>query len=497
MDTLRKEKIIMFIQKVRAMIIENKKTVTITGLVAAFCVLGACYGGKAHQEYNLDSLKTQENIMPIVVIGSGPAGLSAAIYGARANRATLVIEGSEPGGLLTRTTAVENWPGEVSIQGPDIVRKMREHAEHLGVNFLADSVESVDFSTWPFQITTGDGVVLKALTVIIATGANPRKLEIPGEELSGVSSCAVCDAPFFKGQDVAVVGGGDSAAEEAIQLATFVKSVTILVRGPQMRAAASMQERLKSYENVRVMYNVQPIEVLGDGQKVTGVLLSNTKTKEQSSLNVGGVFLAIGHIPNTALFEGKIALEEGGYVKLKGRSQATSVEGVFAAGDVEDHVYRQARVAEGSGVKAALDAETFLQNIGFTTAVGKKLAPRIFKSGLKPSPSTGAVRALESLNDFNALVASNNGLVILDFYADYCPSCLHMLPAYEAVASEYAGMVEFAKVDAEKAIDLVAKFYVTKVPCLLVFSEGKLIGRYNQVMDKKELRDFVDGFMQD
>lgn len=479
------------------MIIQNKKTVTMTGLVAAFCVLGACYGGKAHQNYNLDTLKSQENIVPIAIIGSGPAGLSAAIYGARANRATLVIEGAEPGGLLTRTTAVENWPGEVSIQGPDIVRKMREHAEHLGVNFLADTVESVDFSTWPFAITTGDGITIHALTVIIATGANPRKLGITGEELSGVSSCAVCDAPFFKGRDVAVVGGGDSAAEEAIQLATFVKSVTVLVRGEQMRAAASMQDRLKAYENIRVMYNAQPIEILGDGQKVTGVQLLNSKTKEQSTLTVGGVFLAVGHVPNTALFEGQIALEAGGYVSLKGRSQETSVAGVFAAGDVEDHVYRQARVAEGSGVKAALDAETFLQNIGFTTGIGKKLAPNMFRSGVKKNVGgTGAVRVLESLEDFNTMIASNEGLLILDFYADYCPSCLHMLPAFESLASEYSGTVEFAKVDAEKAVDLVTKFYVTKVPCMLVFSQGKLVGRYNQAMDKKELRAFVDGFLQ-
>jgi len=490
----------MIKQKVLTMIIEHKKLLSITGLVAAVCVLGACYGTKAHREYNLDILKEKENIVPIAIIGSGPAGLSAGVYGARANRSTLVIEGNQPGGLLTKTSTVENWPGEISIQGTQIVKNMREHAAHLGVSFLADSVEEVDFTQWPFVITTGDGVTLHALTVIIATGANPRKLNIPGEELSGVSSCAVCDAPFFKNEDVAVVGGGDSAVEEAIQLATFAKSVTILVRGPQMRAAASMQDRLKDYSSVRIMYNARPVEVIGDGEKVTGVRLVDAEGNPKDLLPVTGVFLAVGHIPNSQLFEGKLELEEGGYIMIKGRpadtgrEQETSVEGVFAAGDVEDHVYRQARVAEGSGVKAALDAESFLQEIGFNVSMGKKLKSNLFKVGTKQS-GTG-VRKVESLADFNTVLEGAEGLVVLDFYADYCPSCLHMLPAYEAVATEFAGEVTFLKVDSEQAIDLVAKYYVTRVPCLLVFSKGKLVGRYNQAMDKKELREFVDGFIQ-
>lgn len=475
------------------MIIEHKKLLSVSGIVVALCLLGACYGTKAHRQYNLDVLEKVENIRPIVIIGSGPAGLSAGIYGARANRETLIIEGNEPGGLLTKTTTVENWPGEVSIQGPDIVKKMREHAEHLGVSFLADSVESVDLSQWPFVITTGDGLELHALTLIIATGANPRKLNIPGEDLSGVSSCAVCDAPFYTKEDeVAVVGGGDSAIEEACWLARYAKSVTILVRGPKMRAAASMQDRLKDYPSIKVLYNVQPQEVLGDGEKVTGVRLMDAAGNEQE-LAISGLFLAIGHIPNSQLFKGQIDLDGNGYIMLRGRSQETSVEGVFAAGDVEDHVYRQARVAEGSGVKAGLDAESFLQKIGFTSQVSEKLASHIFRSGAK---SAGAIHILESIEDYNTLMEQSDCLVILDFYADYCPSCLHMLPAFESLASEYEGTVTFAKVDAEKAVDLVAKFYVTKVPCMLVFSKGKLVGRYNQVMDKKELREFIDQFLQ-
>jgi thioredoxin reductase (NADPH) len=484
----------MIKEKVLPMVIQHKKLLTLTGIVAAACILGACYGTKSHRAYNLDALNEKQNIVPIVIIGSGPAGLSAGIYGARANRQTLIIEGNEPGGLLTKTTTVENWPGEVSIQGPEIVKKMRDHAVHLGVSFLADSVENVDLTQWPFVITTGDGVEIHALTLIIATGANPRKLNIPGEDLSGVSSCAVCDAPFFKNEEVAVVGGGDSAVEEAIQLATFAKSVTIFVRGSQMRAAASMQDRLKDYANISVLYNVQPKEVLGDGEKVTGVLLVDSKDKSEREFPVNGVFLAVGHIPSSALFKGKIDLDANGYIMLQGRSQETSVEGVFAAGDVEDHIYRQARVAEGSGVKAALDAEGFLQKIGFTTSIGKELIDNTFKVGIKRGGISAVV--LESLDEFNALIEQSEGLVVLDFYADYCPSCLHMLPAFESLASEYEGTVTFAKVDAEKATDLVTKFYVTKVPCLLVFSEGKLVGRYNQMMDKKELREFVDQFLK-
>ncbi len=482
--------------KVIAMIIKHKNILGISGLVVAMCVLGACFGTKAAREYDVEGLNKIENIRPIVVIGSGPAGLSAAIYGARANRSTLVIEGNEPGGLLTKTTTVENWPGEVSIQGPDIVKKMREHAEHLGVDFLTDTVQDVDFTQWPFVITTGDGETIHALTVIIATGANPRKLNIPGEELSGVSACAVCDAPFFKNEEVAVIGGGDSAVEEAIQLASFAKSVTILVRGKEMRAAASMQDRLKEYPKISIRYNTKPLEVVGDGDKVTGLLVHNVDKNANETLPFSGIFLAIGHIPNSQLFEGKIDLDEGGYIKLHGRSQETSVEGVFAAGDVEDHVYRQARVAEGSGVKAALDAENFLQKIGFSTARGAQLKSNLFRVDRAHKSPHAILHVLESAKDFDELVAKAQGIVILDFYADYCPSCLHMLPAYEAVAGEYVGQVEFAKVNAEKAIDLVAKFYVERVPCLLVFSNGKLIGRYNQAMDKNELREFVNQFLK-
>ena len=293
-----------------------------------------------------------------------------------------MIDGPVPGGLLTKTTEVQNWPGNISIQGPEIVNNMKMHAKHLGAHFLSDAVEKVDFSQWPFLITTVDGQQIYALSVVIATGGSPRKLKIKGEEEyegKGITSCAVCDAPFYKGEKVVVVGGGDSAIEEATHLSAFAKEITILVRKDAMRAAASMQARLKGYPNINILYNVEPKEIIGDGTKVTGISLYNSATKTTELFPATGVFLAIGHDPNTQVFKGQLPLDDDGYIAVKGRSQATVIPGVFAAGDVEDKVYRQARVAEGSGVRAALDAERFLREIGFDAAAQQAIDAQIYR----------------------------------------------------------------------------------------------------------------------
>ena len=298
----------------------------------------------------------------------GPAGLSAAVYGGRAGFNVLVFEGSMPGGLLTQTTMVENWPGNIEIMGPEVIKNLKAQATKWGAKFSLDLVEKVDFTQWPFKLETADGHVIYALSVILATGATPRYLGIPGEKEfwgRGVTTCAVCDAPFYKGEDVVVVGGGDSAAEEAMQLAPYAKNITVLVRADKMRASVAMQNRLKEFSHIKVRYNVQIKEVLGNDVQVTGITLLNNKDNTTEHMPISGVFLAVGHIPNTVFLKDAIKLEPSGHIHLPDRTQQTTVKGVFAAGDVADDRYRQAGVSAGHGISAALDATFFLNEIGF------------------------------------------------------------------------------------------------------------------------------------
>jgi len=325
-------------------------------------------------DYNLENVLKVENIIPVAVIGSGPAGLTAGIYATRLGFKTLIFEGSTPGGQLTGTTYVENWPGSKKILGPQLMQNMREHVYDLNVSFLQDSIVKVNFDVWPFEIWTHDNKKFNALSIIIATGSKPKTLQIPGEQEywgKGVTTCAICDAPFYKGKEVVVVGGGDSAIEKALQLAPHVKLVTMLVRKDSFRASKAMQDRLKQINNIKVFYNQEVKNIYGDSEHVNAIELFDNKTKQLSKMSIDGFFLAIGHEPNTDLFKGKISLDELGYIKLDGRSQKTSVSGVFSAGDVDDHIYMQAVSSAGEGSKAAIDASNFLQSIGFTADVAK------------------------------------------------------------------------------------------------------------------------------
>lgn len=320
--------------------------------------------------------------IPIAIVGSGPAGASAAIYGARALVTTVCFEGSRPGGLLTQTSDVENWPAVGKLSGYDIMEKLKGQAEGFGAIFADELIANVDFSQWPYALTTEGGKTYHAFSVVIATGANPIMLEIPGESDyfgKGVGTCALCDAAFFKDKEVIIVGGGDSAIEESIQLSAYASKVTIMVRKEKMRAAQAMQCLLRGYPNISVRYNTEVIKVNGDGKKVTSVSLLDAQTKETSEFKTDGMFLAIGHKPSTALFKGKIAMDEAGYITLNDRTQQTSVHGVFTGGDCHDHRYRQAATASGYGVAAGIDSVNFLKEIGFTADIQASIIDHIYK----------------------------------------------------------------------------------------------------------------------
>ncbi len=306
------------------------------------------------------------DVNKVVIIGAGPAGYTAGIYTARAELDPIIFAGPEPGGQLTMTTEVENFPGfSNGIQGPELMEEMRKQAERFGAKIKYETVNKVDFSQRPFRIWADSGEY-QAHAVIIASGASAKLLGLESEKKligRGVSTCATCDGYFFRGQEIAIVGGGDSAMEEAIFLTKFATKVTVIHRRDQLRASKIMQERAFKNEKIEFKWNsvVKDIKDVEAG-KVTAVVLENVKTGEISELPVSGLFIAIGHKPNTEIFRGQVEMDEAGYIITKERTQ-TSVEGVFAAGDVADHVYRQAITAAGMGCQAALDAERYLSSL--------------------------------------------------------------------------------------------------------------------------------------
>ncbi len=299
----------------------------------------------------------------VLIIGSGPAGYTSAIYTARANLAPVLYEGIEPGGQLTTTTTVENFPGYPDgIDGPQMMADMRRQAERFGADLRTGTITQVDLSSRPFHVVIDGEKELCAESIIIATGASAKYLGLPSETKfrgQGVSACATCDGFFYRKRDVAVVGGGDTACEEATYLASLCKHVYMIVRKPYLRASKAMQERVFNTPNIEVLFEHTTGEILGDGSGVTGALLRKHDGSERR-IEIAGFFLAIGHNPNTEIFRQYIDCDAAGYIKVDGSSSRTSVEGVFAAGDVRDPHYRQAIVAAGSGCVAALDCERFL-----------------------------------------------------------------------------------------------------------------------------------------
>ena len=316
-------------------------------------------------------MTTMINMENLIIIGSGPAGHTAAIYAARARLNPLMFEGMlaagvAAGGQLTTTTEVENYPGFLEIPGPALMDKMRAQSLRCGARIVTETVDKVDLTQRPFKVWAA-GEEYQAKALIISTGATAKRMHLPGEEnlwQKGVSACAVCDGalPFFRDKVLAVVGGGDSAVEEAVYLTKFASKVLMIVRRDVLRAAKVMQDRVQNNPKIEILFNTVPLEVLGE-KSVSGLKVKNAISNAEMTLPVGGLFYAIGHLPNTAFLGGQLELDETGYIKTKPGSTKTSVQGVFAAGDVQDKVYRQAVTSAGTGCMAALDAEKFIQGL--------------------------------------------------------------------------------------------------------------------------------------
>lgn len=305
----------------------------------------------------------------VIIIGSGPAGHTAAIYAARANLNPLMFEWFlagwvAAGGQLTTTTEIENFPGYLSIGGPELMMKMREQSIHAGTRIETRTVDKVDFQWHPFKVFVGD-VIHEANTIIIATGATAKRLHLPGEEMyrqRGISACAVCDGglPFFRNKHLVVIGWGDTACEEASFLTKFASKVSLLVRRDELRASKAMQQRIFDNPKIEVLRHTEGKEVIGDGRMMTGIVVTNNQTWQETTLDAGGLFYAIGHTPNTGFLDGQIQLDDTGYIVTKPWTTQTNIAGVFAAGDVQDKKYRQAITSAGTGCMAAMDAEHWI-----------------------------------------------------------------------------------------------------------------------------------------
>lgn len=305
----------------------------------------------------------------VLIIGTGPAGLTAAIYLARANLEPLVVEGYSPGGQLTTTTTVENFPGfPEGIDGPELMQRMRLQAERFGAQFIQGEVTKLGLETSPYQVHLSNGDTMDAATIIISTGASARLLGIPGEKENmgrGVSTCATCDGFFYRGKRIIVVGGGDSAMEEANYLTRFASEVTIVHRREELRASKIMQERARNNSKISWLLNRTPLEVVTENERVSGLRIRDNRTGEEELVETDGLFIAIGHQPNTAFLQGQLPLDERGYLQVEAGSTRTSIPGIFACGDVQDPYYRQAITSAGSGCMAAMDCEHFLEGSAY------------------------------------------------------------------------------------------------------------------------------------
>jgi len=455
---------------------------------------------------------TNGTIENVVIIGSGPAGYTAAIYAARANLKPVVFEGYQlggiPGGQLMTTTEVENFPGfPEGVTGPQLMDRMKAQAERWGAELYTEDVTFVDFSQRPFVVRSDDRE-LQAHSVIIATGATAKRLNLPHEAdywNSGISACAICDgaAPQFKGVELAVIGGGDTAAEEAIFLTKYGSHVHLLVRRDQMRASKTMQERVLAHPKITVHWNTQPIDVVGAAGKLTGIKTLNTQTQEPGEIAVQGLFYAIGHTPNTQIFGDQLQLDATGYIVTQPGSVATSIDGVFAAGDVQDHEYRQAITAAGTGCMAALLAERWLSEhdliVEYATPEAQATTDEATQAAASETQVIGDPEA-----DFDPQRVRHTGsyalrklyhesdrLLIVKYVSPTCGPCHILKPILDKVVDEFGEQVYFIEIDIAEESEIAEAAGVVGTPTLQLFKAKAKVAEVRGVKQKSEYRQLI------
>jgi thioredoxin reductase (NADPH) len=454
----------------------------------------------------MSSLTTERTVENIVIIGSGPAGYTAAIYAARANLKPFVFEGFQagglPGGQLMTTTEVENFPGfPEGIQGPELMERMKAQATRWGAELVTEDAEFVDFSQRPFVIRSGEREV-RAHSVVIATGATARRLALPSESdywSRGISACAICDGatPIFRSAELAVVGGGDSAAEEAVYLTKYGSHVHLLVRGDRMRASKAMQDRVLQNTKITVHWNTEVLDVFGDGAQLQGLTLKNNPTGEETRLSVKGLFYAIGHTPNTSLFQGQIDLDEVGYIRTRPGSVETNIEGIYAAGDVQDHEYRQAITAAGTGCMAALLAERWLSAQGLIQEFHQTK-----EAETQPAPTPSPKTEDEQSSEFDPTATRHTGSyalrklyhesdrpILVLYSSPHCGPCHTLKPILNKVIDEFDGQIHYINIDIEADPAIAESAGIIGTPTVQVFKLKDKVAELKGVKPKSQYRE--------
>jgi len=455
------------------------------------------------------SNSTVENV---VIIGSGPAGYTAAIYAARANLKPLMFEGLQaggiPGGQLMTTTEVENFPGfPDGITGPQLMERMKAQAVRWGTECYTEDVIEVDLNQRPFTVRSSEREV-KANSIIVATGATAKRLNLPSEAKywsNGISACAICDgaAPIFINQELAVIGGGDSAAEEAVYLTKYGSHVHLLVRKDTMRASKAMQDRVLDNPKITVHWNTEAKDVFGSNGKMAGLKIYNNKTETESDLPVAGLFYAIGHNPNTSLFKGQLELDDVGYIKVEPGTVATSVEGVYAAGDVQDHEYRQAVTAAGTGCMAALLAERWLSEKNLITEYHQGTS-----EATEPEPEAKEESKADTAETFDInntrhvggyalrkLFHDSDRLLMVKYVSPSCGPCRTLKPILSKVIDEYEGKIHFVEIDIEDDPEIAKQAGVVGTPTIQFFKDKEIVKQLKGVKQKSEFRQIIDSYL--
>lgn len=476
----------------------------------------------AQLKYDLKTVNFDQNTFDCVILGGGIGGLISSIYVARSGYTPVIIQGEIPGGLITQSTEVENWPGEVKISGQELANKIRNQAINHGVKVLQGRVGGVDFKKWPYVIylkslDSQTVTEIKALTCIVTMGTTPNLLQVPGESGSdgyfgrGVSTCAVCDGNLYKDKTVAVVGGGDSAATEALYLSRIAKKVYLFVRADKLRANFANQQSLKSKSNIEILFETKITQINGDGQKITSVSLVDKKTDIEKNIDIDCLFLAIGSIPNSENLKDQLVLDEKGYIKLF-NYQETSRKGIFAAGDISDPKFKQAITAAGDSAKASLQAIEFLNDIGHAPKgnLVKQPDAKTSKSGaiqVGKKPETKSITEEKNTEEKSNVInigsedqlkniLNKHEYVIADFYGDFCIPCQHMLPVFNRVAQDFLGEVVFVKVNVEKNSILAQRNKVSAVPTFIIFKNGQPVKRFSgtrgDIRLKQEINEVMD-----
>ena len=450
------------------------------------------------------TISTVENL---IIIGSGPAGYTAAIYAGRANLKPVVFEGYQmggiPGGQLMTTTEVENFPGfPDGITGPELMERMKAQAVRWGAQLYTEDVISVDLSQRPFTVRS-DERELKAHSIVIATGATAKRLGLPSENAfwsNGISACAICDGaiPIYKGVELFVVGGGDTAAEEAVYLTKYGSHIHLLVRRQQMRASKAMQDRVLNNPKLTVHWNTEAVDVFGNG-KMEGVKVKNNQTGEVRDLPAGGLFYAIGHTPNTQLFKGQLELDEVGYIVTKSGSVETSVEGVYAVGDVQDHEFRQAVTAAGSGCMGAMLAERWLSANGlaqeFHQTEGLQQSQEEENLAQKQPQTPEMFDLVKTRHEggyaLRKLFHESDRPIVVKYSAPTCGPCHTLKPILSKVVEEFDGKIHYVEIDIEQDPEIAENAGVTGTPTVQLFKNKELIDQYRGVKQKSEYREAI------